>query len=63
PSVSMGLATTGTGPWVPRDLLAAADEELYRAKRAAHAGHERADRRRGAGAQRPWREISSPRGH
>jgi len=61
PSVSMGLAATGPAPWAPRNVLAAADDELYRAKRAAHARADRADRRRsGWPATPPWREKSSP---
>jgi diguanylate cyclase (GGDEF)-like protein len=59
PSVSMGLAVTGPAPWAPRNVLAAADDELYRAKRAAHARADRADRRRWP-APPPWRENSSP---
>jgi diguanylate cyclase (GGDEF)-like protein len=61
PSVSMGLAATGPAPWAARNVLAAADDELYRAKRAAHARADRADRRRsGWPATPPWREKSSP---
>lgn len=45
PSVSLGLARA-EGSWEPRNVLAAADEELYRAKRAAHDARPAADRRR-----------------
>jgi diguanylate cyclase (GGDEF)-like protein len=55
PSVSMGLAIAEPGNWAPRDLLAAADEELYRAKRAAHAVQDRLERRDGRVA-RPRRQ-------
>jgi len=60
PAVSMGLASTKGGGWLARDLLAAADEELYRAKRAAHANHDRRNRRRGAQRDLSRRERSSP---
>ena len=57
----MGLAETGPPPWAPRNVLAAADDELYRAKRAAHARADRAERRRsGWPTPPPWRENSSP---
>jgi diguanylate cyclase (GGDEF)-like protein len=47
PTVSVGMA--GSGPrWQPRDVLAGADEELYRAKRAAHSARRSTDRRRTA---------------
>jgi diguanylate cyclase (GGDEF)-like protein len=45
PEVSLGLARTGAA-WAPRDLLAAADEDLYRAKRRAHSARARPNRRR-----------------
>jgi diguanylate cyclase (GGDEF)-like protein len=61
PSVSMGLVSTGTEDWVPRNVLAAADDELYRAKRIAHERADRDDRRRhGWPVTPPWRENSSP---
>jgi diguanylate cyclase (GGDEF)-like protein len=61
PSVSMGLAVTAEGPWAPRNLLASADDELYRAKRDAHARADRDERRRsGWPVTPPWRENSSP---
>jgi diguanylate cyclase (GGDEF)-like protein len=63
PSVSMGLASIGPGRWAPRDLLAAADEELYRAKRAAHARADQADRRRDPPMTRPRRQTSTPTPH
>jgi diguanylate cyclase (GGDEF)-like protein len=59
--VSMGLAVTGAGAWVSRDVLAAADEELYRAKREAHASHDRTNRRRGSRFDSP--HHSSPTSH
>jgi diguanylate cyclase (GGDEF)-like protein len=59
PSVSMGLAAIGPGRWAPRDLLAAADEELYRAKRAAHARADRVERRRDPQVNRPRRESTA----
>jgi diguanylate cyclase (GGDEF)-like protein len=37
PAVSLGLAATRSPRWSPRGLLAAADQELYRAKRRAKA--------------------------
>jgi len=60
PCVSMGLAASHPGGWVARDLLAAADEELYRAKRTAHANLDRTNRRRGSRFDRPRRELSTP---
>jgi diguanylate cyclase (GGDEF)-like protein len=45
PSVSLGLAAVEAGAWSPRDLLATADEELYRAKRRAHRAREAPERR------------------
>ncbi len=63
PSVSMGLAMIGPGRWAPRDLLAAADEELYRAKRIAHAQADQADRRRDLPMTRPRRHTSAPTAH
>lgn len=44
PAVSIGLSVGGPGPWAPRDLLAAADEELYRAKRRTHILRNRPER-------------------
>jgi GGDEF domain-containing protein len=63
PSVSMGFAIAEAGTWMPRDLLAAADEELYRAKRAAHDSKARADRRRESRQARRRRETVSPAPH
>jgi GGDEF domain-containing protein len=63
PSVSVGLAMVEEGPWAPRDLLAAADEDLYRAKRAAHAGHDQTELRREPRVTRPRRHSSSPTAH
>jgi diguanylate cyclase (GGDEF)-like protein len=63
PSVSMGLAISGSAPWAPRDLLAAADEELYRAKRAAHARADQIDRRRDLSLVRSRRHSSRPTAH
>jgi diguanylate cyclase (GGDEF)-like protein len=60
PCVSVGLAATNAGGWAPRDLLAAADDELYKAKRTAHASQDRANRRRGPRLDRPRRHISTP---
>jgi diguanylate cyclase (GGDEF)-like protein len=45
PAVSVGLARGGAR-WRSRDVLQAADEELYRAKRGAHSAKARRDRRR-----------------
>ena len=59
PTVSIGLAQSGAG-WRPRDVLAAADEELYRAKRATHSVHTLDNRRRtptAAGSRRPISQI------
>lgn len=53
----------GAGSWAPRDVLAAADEELYRAKRAAHARADRADRRREPPLARPRRHTSTSTPH
>jgi len=54
PTVGMGLARMKES-WRPRDALAAADERLYRAKRAAHQARPGVDRRR-------WFEaVGSPR--
>jgi diguanylate cyclase (GGDEF)-like protein len=60
PSVSTGLAVTGPGAWLPRDVLAAADEQLYRAKRAAHARADQADRRRDRPRGRHRRYTPAP---
>jgi diguanylate cyclase (GGDEF)-like protein len=62
PSVSIGLALAPSGTWAARDLLASADEELYRAKRAAHASQD-TDRRRDAQVTRPRRHSTSPSPH
>ncbi len=55
PSVSMGLAQSPDGPWSARDVLAGADEELYRAKRAAHAAQDALERRHDPRVSRPRR--------
>ena len=55
PTVSMGLVRVEES-WEPRNALAAADEQLYRAKRATHDARPDADRRRTtkpADARRP----------
>jgi len=62
PSVSVGLAL-GEPPWAPRDVLAAADDELYRAKRAAHARAEQGERRHDWPATPPWRQRIIPTAH
>jgi diguanylate cyclase (GGDEF)-like protein len=46
PTVSLGVACVDAGPWESRDLLAAADEQLYQAKGWAHRSSARAERRR-----------------
>lgn len=54
PAVSVGVARGGAR-WQPRDVLAAADEELYRSKRGAHSARARKDRRRPIEARHPRR--------
>ncbi len=54
PTVSMGLAQMKES-WRPRDALAAADERLYRAKRAAHRA------RPGVHRRRSFEAVGSPR--
>ena len=58
PVVSLGLAR-GSSRWVPRDVLAEADEELYRAKRAAHSARARRDRRHQAEPTHRRHQVSS----
>jgi diguanylate cyclase (GGDEF)-like protein len=59
PRVSLGIATAGDGSWSPRDLLGAADEELYRAKRQAHGALERSNGRRAPQRRRARRDAES----
>lgn len=63
PTVSKGLAISGSARWSPRDLMATADKNLYLAKRHAHAALEREDRRHArppSPRRRPVRHRSSP---
>lgn len=60
PSVSVGLAMVEAGLWAPRGLLAAADDELYRAKHEARADRDRAERGGDTRVNQPRRPSIGP---